>query len=41
MSLPIGGKSELGRAVGQTMNSGLVLNYRYTNGFLFHLTYIA
>ncbi|CAM2784437.1 outer membrane protein [Legionella worsleiensis] len=35
------GKSELGRAVGQTMNSGLTLNHLYTNGVLFNLTYIA
>ncbi|HHG8516294.1 TPA: outer membrane protein [Legionella pneumophila] len=35
------GKSELGRALGQTMNSGLALNHLYTNGVLFNLTYIA
>ncbi|HHT0591840.1 TPA: outer membrane protein [Legionella anisa] len=35
------GKSELGRAFGQTMNSGLALNHLYTNGVLFNLTYMA
>ncbi|MCC5792255.1 MAG: porin family protein [Legionellaceae bacterium] len=35
------GKSELGRAAGQTMNSGLALNHLYTNGVLFNLTYVA
>ncbi|MCX7117132.1 MAG: porin family protein [Legionellales bacterium] len=35
------GKSEMGRALGQTMNSGLALNHLYTNGVLFNLTYIA
>ncbi|HHX3357169.1 TPA: outer membrane protein, partial [Legionella anisa] len=35
------GKSELGRAFGQTMNSGLALNHLYTNGVLFNLTYVA
>ena len=35
------GKSELGRAFGQSMNSGLALNHLYTNGVLFNLTYIA
>ncbi|ASQ45389.1 outer membrane protein [Legionella clemsonensis] len=35
------GKSELGRALGQTMNSGLTLNHLYTNGVLFNLTYVA
>lgn len=35
------GKSELGRASGQTMNSGLTLNHLYTNGVLFNLTYLA
>ena len=35
------GKSELGRAFGQTMNSGLKVNHLYTNGALFNLTYVA
>jgi len=35
------GKSELGRALGQTMNSGLALSHLYTNGVLFNLAYIA
>lgn len=35
------GSSELGRASGQTQNSGLALNHLYTNGALFNLTYIA
>jgi opacity protein-like surface antigen len=35
------GKSSLGRAWGQTMNSGLALNHFHTNGVLFNLTYIA
>ena len=35
------GKSELGRAFGQAMNSGLALNHLYTNGVLFNLTYIV
>ena len=35
------GKSELGRASGQTLNTGLTLNHLYTNGVLFNLTYIA
>jgi opacity protein-like surface antigen len=35
------GKSELGRAQGQTLNTGLALNHLYTNGVLFHLTYVA
>lgn len=35
------GKSGLGRANGQTMNSGLNLNHLYTNGVLFNLTYLA
>ena len=35
------GKSQLGRAQGQTQNSGLALNHIYTNGVLFNLTYIA
>lgn len=35
------GKSELGRAAGQTLNSGLKLNHLYTNGVIFNLTYVA
>ncbi len=35
------GQSELGRASGQTLNSGLSLNHLYTNGVLFSLTYLA
>ena len=35
------GKNELGRALGQTMNSVLALNHLYTNGVLFNLTYVA
>ncbi len=35
------GKSKLGRAAGQTLNSGLGLNHLYTNGVLFNLTYVA
>lgn len=32
------GKSEPGRALGQTRNSGVDLNHLYTNGVLFNLT---
>jgi len=35
------GKSALGRAFGQTMNTGLTLKHLYTNGILFNLSYIA
>jgi opacity protein-like surface antigen len=35
------GKSQLNRASGQTMNTGLSLNHLYTNGFLLNLTYSA
>jgi opacity protein-like surface antigen len=35
------GKSSLGRAAGQTLNSGLALSHFYTNGVLFNLTYLA
>lgn len=35
------GKNSLGRADGQTLNSGLGLNHFYTNGVLFNLTYLA
>lgn len=35
------GKSHLGRATGQTLNSGLALDHVYTNGVLANLTYVA
>lgn len=35
------GQSQLNRASGQTLNSGLSLNHLYTNGVLFNLTYFA
>ncbi len=35
------GQSQLDRASGQTLNSGLSLNHLYTNGLLFNLTYFA
>lgn len=35
------GESSLGRAAGQTLNSGLSLNHLYTNGVLFNLSYLA
>lgn len=35
------GKSELGRAPGPTMHTGLATNNLYTNGVLFNLTYVA
>ena len=35
------GKSSLGRAEGQTLNSGLGLDHLYINGVLFNLTYLA
>lgn len=35
------GKSELGRAEEQTLNTGLTLNHLYTNGVLFNLTYTS
>jgi opacity protein-like surface antigen len=35
------GKSQLHRASGQTLNSGLSLNYLFTNGVLFNLTYLV
>lgn len=35
------GKSQLGRATDQILNSGLTLNHLYTNGILFNLTYVA
>ncbi|HAT7073542.1 TPA: porin family protein [Legionella pneumophila] len=35
------GKSELDRAEGQTMNSGLKLNHLYTHGVLLNFTYVV
>ncbi|MFC3909540.1 outer membrane protein [Legionella dresdenensis] len=35
------GKSELGRAYDQTLNTGLSQNHFYTNGLMFNVTYIA
>lgn len=35
------GKSNLDRAFGQTLNTGLSLNHLYTNGVLVNLTYIV
>ena len=35
------GNSALDKALGQTLNQGLVLNHLYTNSILFNLTYIA
>ncbi len=35
------GRSQLSRASGQTLNSGLSLSNLYTNGFVFNLTYHA
>ncbi|MFN7097540.1 MAG: outer membrane protein [Gammaproteobacteria bacterium] len=35
------GKSELGRATGQTMGSGLSLSHLYTNAFLLNLTFVV
>lgn len=35
------GKSNLGRASGQSLNSGLKLNHLYSNGVMFNLTYLA
>lgn len=35
------GKSSLGRAAGQTKNSGLKLSHFYTNGILFNISYLA
>lgn len=35
------GKSELGRAPGQSLNTGLSLKHLYTNGVLFNFTYVA
>lgn len=35
------GKSELGRATGQTLNTGISLSNMYTNGILLNITYVA
>lgn len=35
------GKSQLGRAAGQTMSTGPVLNHLYTNSIQFNITYVA
>lgn len=35
------GKSELGRAAGQHLNSGLAMNHLYTNGILLNITYLS
>lgn len=35
------GKSNLGRARGQTLGNGLTLNHLYSNGVLFNVTYLA
>jgi opacity protein-like surface antigen len=35
------GRSQLSRASGQTLNTGLSLSHLYTNGLLFNLTYLA
>ncbi len=35
------GASSLGRAVGQTLNSGITLSHLYTNGIQFNLTYVV
>jgi opacity protein-like surface antigen len=35
------GKSQLGRATDQTLNSGLKLDHLYNSGVLFNLTYLA
>ncbi len=35
------GQSNLGRAPGQTLGTGVSLPYTYTNGFLVNLTYLA
>ncbi len=35
------GKSQLSRAAGQTMGTGLSINHLYTNGLLFNLTWTA
>lgn len=35
------GMSQLSRASGQTLNTGLSLSHLYTNGLLFNLTYSA
>lgn len=35
------GRSQLGRATGQTLNSGLALSHLYVNGILLNITYIG
>jgi opacity protein-like surface antigen len=35
------GRSALGRAVGQTLNTGLVVNHLYTQGVLFNVTFLS
>ncbi|MFJ1267657.1 outer membrane protein [Legionella lytica] len=35
------GKSSLGRAPGQSLNTGISLNHLYTNGFMVNLTYVG
>ncbi|WP_019216728.1 outer membrane protein [Legionella tunisiensis] len=35
------GKSQLARAPGQTVSTGLTLDHLYTNGFLVNITYLA
>ncbi len=35
------GRSELGRAAGQTLNTGLKIGHIYSNGILFNLTYLV
>lgn len=35
------GKTELGRAVGQTLGTGPTLNHLYTNGLMFSLSYLS
>lgn len=35
------GKSQLHRALGQTLGDGLALNHLYTNGFLLNITWLA
>lgn len=35
------GNSSLDRAIGQTMGTGLSLSHLYTNGLIFHVTYLS
>ena len=35
------GRSQLGRAAGQTLNTGLKIEHIYTNGLLFNMTYLV